>query len=208
MTTSSEGIETRISMSPEILSFLQGLYKDQYIDRSIRSKIRIALTPPTSNTDGKIESISYDVLEEIHHFYMNFKAPKDESKLVELRDLVKSSKVYNYNIPEPKRCPELVQRLEKLQREVDQKEYNAMVKNVKKKKITLGQEIGGEIRSTKQQFSSIINFLLSVGATFAFGYVASQYAFSDNLGFRILLSIFLASLVAVAELFFMSRHEI
>ena len=83
-----------------------------------------------------------------------------------------------------------------------------MVKNVKKKKITLGQEIGGEIRSTKQQFSSIINFLLSVGATFAFGYVASQYAFSDNLGFRILLSIFLASLVAVAELFFMSRHEI
>ena len=203
----SEGIETRVAMSPEIQGFLQGLFKDQYLDRFIRSKIRIALTPPPGSS-GKIESISYDVLEEIHQFYKNFKAPKNESKFVELRDLVKSSKVYNYNIPEPKRSPELVERLARLKREVEQKEYNSMVKNIKKKNLTLGQEIGGELRSTKQQFSTIINFLLSVGATFAFGYVSSQYAFSDNLGVRIIFSIFLATLVAVAELYFMSRHEI
>lgn len=201
----SEGIETRVAMSPEIKDFLQDLYKDRYLDRFIRSKIRIALTPPEG---ASLESISYDVLQEIHKFYTDFKAPKDESKIVELRDLVKSSKVYNYNIPEPERCPELVQRLAKLQKQKDQKEYDSMVKNVKRKTKTLGQEIGGEIRSSKKQFSSILNFLLSVAATFAFGYVSSQYAFAENIGVRIIFSIFLASLVAVAELYFMSKHEI
>lgn len=36
------------------------------------------------------------------------------------------------------------------------------------------------VRSGRKQLASIVNFLLSVVATFAFGYVASQYAFPSE----------------------------
>ncbi|XP_066916213.1 transmembrane protein 199-like [Clytia hemisphaerica] len=203
---SGEGIETRVTMTSEIKKFLQDLYDDRYLDRFIRSKIRIALTP--YNNDEEVTSISYDVLSEIHQHYSDFKRPKNEKDFIDFRELLKTGKIYNYNIPVPNRSKELVERLSKLQKNQEQKEYDSMVKNIKKKKKTLGQEIGTEIRTSKQQCSSIINFLLSVGAAFAFGFVSSQYAFSDDLGFRVIFSIFLATIVAIAELYFMSKVEI
>jgi len=202
----SDGIETRVTMTPEINKFLQTMYKDRNLDRVLSSKIRIALTP--SGEEQKVCSIAYDVLVDIHQFYSDFKRPKEESDYMELRDLIKSAKVYNYNVPKPARSPELVQRLQNLQKKQEQKEYDSMVKNVRKTQKTLGQELGTELRTSKQQFSSIVNFLLSVGATFAFGYVSSQYAFADDLGHRVIFSIALATIVAIAELYFMSRVEI
>ena len=202
----SDGIETRVTMTPDINKFLQTMYKDKNMDRLLTSKIRIALTP--SGDKKEVSSIAYDVLVDIHQYYSDFKHPKEESDYVELRDLIKSAKVYNYNVPEPTRSPELIQRLQKLRKNQEQKEYDSMVKNVRKTRKTIGQELGSELRTSKQQFSSIINFLLSVGATFAFGYVSSQYAFADDLGSRVIFSIALATIVAVAELYFMSRVEI
>ena len=34
------------------------------------------------------------------------------------------------------------------------------------------------VRSTSRQMSSVMNFILSVGGTFVFGYMCSQYAFA------------------------------
>ena len=91
----------------------------------------------------------------------------------------------------------------------EQKEYNKMVNNVvSSKKLTLGREIGSAIRTTKQQTMSIVNFLLSIAAAYAFGYVVSQYAFHDNYGGRVIFSIFTAIIVGLADLYFMSRYEI
>lgn len=206
----AEGIETRINLTKDISQFLNTVVKDPIISRTLKSKIRIALSTNKKDDDkeDKQRSIAYDVLTEAHEFYTEFKRPKKDSEYIELHDLVKSSKVFNETIPEPVRSPELVERLRKLKAEQEQKEYDSMVKNVKVKKRTLGQEIGGEIRTTRQQISTIVNFLLSVGGTFAFGYVSSQYAFSDDMGARIILSIVLATVVALAELYFMARIEI
>lgn len=204
----AEGIETRIKLTKEILNFLNLVVKAPVINRPLKSKIQIALSTVSDDKGKEQLSIAYDVLTEAHEFYTEFKRPKKESEYIELHDLVKTSKVFNETIPEPVRSPELVERLRKLKRQQEQREYDSMVQNVKPKKRTQFQEIGGEIRSTKKQFSSIASFLLSVGATFAFGYVSSQYAFSEDLAARLIFSIILASVVALAELYFMARVEI
>jgi len=63
------------------------------------------------------------------------------------------------------------------------------------------------VRSGRKQLASIVNFLLSVVATFAFGYVASQYAFPSE-AVRVLIGLSMAFAVAIAELYFMARVEI
>ena len=197
------GIETKIVLSSEISAFLNSVLKVGIISRPLKTKIRIALS-----VEDKEKSIPYDVLTEAHEFYSEFKRPKEESEFIDLHDLVKSSRVFVETIPEPVRSPELTKRLKRLQFDQENREYNEMVKNVKSKKMTLGQEVGELVRTTGQQSMSILNFLLSVGATFAFGFVSSQYAFSEDLGLRIIFAIVLATIVALAELYFMARVEI
>lgn len=200
----AQGVETRIILSADIKKFLSNLLKHGSISRTLKTKIRIALT---SNSETE-HSIPYEVLTDAHDFYTEFTLTTGNSDYVEIRNLVKTSKVFNETIPEPVRSPELVKRLTKLKAEQEQREYNQMVKNVKTNKMTLGQEVGQAVRTTGQQAMSVVNFVLSVVATFAFAFVASQYAFSEDLGLRLIFSIVLATAVALAELFFMARIEI
>ncbi|XP_066019312.1 transmembrane protein 199-like isoform X1 [Pocillopora verrucosa] len=72
---------------------------------------------------------------------------------------------------------------------------------------TDGMQFGQEVRSVGKQLSSIINFLLSIIATFTFGYIASQYAF-PSIAVRVIIGVLLAFIVAIAELYFMARVEI
>ena len=199
----AEGVETRVVVSDEIRDFLTKIYADRNLSHSLKCKLRIALSDQTEQ-----HSILYDILSEAHQFYSIFKKPKDESDFIELHELVKSSRVFTENIPEPKRSTELIARLAKLKAEQEQKEYNRMVANVKKKRVTIGDDFGAVVRTTKQQIMTVINFIISIVAAFAFGYVSSQCAFSNDFGLRLIFSIVVASVVALAELFFMARFEI
>ncbi|KAK2568191.1 Transmembrane protein 199 [Acropora cervicornis] len=92
--------------------------------------------------------------------------------------------------------PELIAHLNKLKAEQEQAEYNRMITNVDRKwNQSDGMHLGQEIRSGRKQLASIVNFLLSVVATFAFGY-------------RVLIGLSMAFAVAIAELYFMARVEI
>jgi len=197
-----KAVDTRVELTPEITKFLTNVFKSQVIEYSLKMKIRIGLDPNEN-------SVSYDVLSEAHDFYSKFQKKLSSPEYTELRDLVKTSRVFNRNLPEPIRSPELVKRLTRLKKEQEQVVYNKMVTNVtKSKKLNLGQDIGVAYRSVRQQTMSILNLLLSVIAAFMFGYVASQYAFQDNLGYRVILGLFLAIIVAIADLYFMARTEI
>jgi len=192
-------------LNEEIEKFLCHLLKDSILNYSLKYKIRIALTKPNNKEE---HSFAYDILEEAHQFYDEFKRPKEESKYIQLHDLVKSSRIFNETLHEPKRSGELVKRLARLQAQQDQRDYDKMVSNVKRKTVTLGQEIGTVVRTTKQQSMTLINFLISIAATFAFAYVSSKYAFTEDFGYRLIFSIVAATVVGLAELFFMSRYEI
>uniref|UniRef100_T2M9N9 Transmembrane protein 199 n=1 Tax=Hydra vulgaris TaxID=6087 RepID=T2M9N9_HYDVU len=198
------GVETKIFLSAEIISFLKTILNDSNAATALKAKVRVALSQP--NTEK--QSIPYDVLTEAHQFYSTFKCPSTNANFIDLHKLVKTSKIFVENIPEPVRSPELIDRLERLTREQNQREYDKMVKNVRTKTENFSQELGLAIRTTGQQVMSIVNFLLSVIATFAFAYFSSQFAFSGDLGMRIIFSVIVATIVALAELYFMAKVEI
>jgi len=199
----TEAVETRIDMSPEIFNFLSTVFKDPNIDYSLKMRIRICLDASNSGN-----SLAYDILSEAHDFYSKFQRGEGSENFVTLPELVKSSRVFIHDVEAPVRSPELIQRLEKLKRRHEQKEYNKMVNNVTSKKLNLCREMGAAVRTTKQQTMSILNFLISIFAAYAFGYVVSQYAFAGYYGGRVIFGIFMAVIVGLADLYFMSRMEI
>ena len=136
-----------------------------------------------------------------------FETLNKAGKVIYLNELMEGSAVYFEPIEEPKKSPELVARLEKLHAKQDQLRYRAMVKNVDKELLYKDKgERAFEVRSTSRQLSTVMNFIFSVGGTFVFGYVCSQYAFT-YIGLRVMFGILLASLVALAELYFMAKSS-
>ncbi|CAB3987256.1 Hypothetical predicted protein [Paramuricea clavata] len=134
-----------------------------------------------------------------------FETLKKAGKVIYLNELMEDSGLYFEPVHEPKKSPELVARLEKLQAKQDQLRYRAMVKNIDKELLYKDKKaLAFEVRSTSRQLSSVMNFILSVGGTFVFGYMCSQYAFA-YVGLRVMFGILLASMVALAELYFMAK---
>ncbi|XP_073232757.1 transmembrane protein 199-like [Porites lutea] len=132
----------------------------------------------------------------------------DKDSKLYLHELLAGSEVYVEPLKLPERSPELIARLKKLKAEQERAEYDRMVSNVDRKwHQSNGMQLGQEVRSVSKQLASIINFLLSIMATFAFGFIASQYAF-PSIAMRVIIGIVLAFIVAIAELYFMARVEI
>ena len=151
--------------------------------------------------DGNDPNIPFSTVKKV------FETLNKAGKVIYLNELMEGSAVYFEPVKEPKKSPELVARLEKLQAKQDQLRYRTMVKNVDKELLYKDKrERAFEVRSTSRQLSSVINFIFSVAGTFAFGYVCSQYAFT-YVGLRVMFGILLASLVALAELYFMAKSS-
>ncbi|XP_022789205.1 transmembrane protein 199-like isoform X1 [Stylophora pistillata] len=136
------------------------------------------------------------------------KRDSDLSSNMYLHELLCGSEIYVEQLKLPEKSPELIARLKKLKAKQEKVEYDRMVSNINQKwHQTDGMQFGQEVRSGGKQLSSIVNFLLSIIATFTFGYVASQYAF-PSIAVRVIIGVLLAFIVAVAELYFMARVEI
>lgn len=133
---------------------------------------------------------------------------KEAGRDIYLNELLEGSGLYVEPVEEAKKSPELVARLQKLQAKQDELRYRSMVKDIDRERVQKSKkEIAFEVRSTSRQLSSVVNFVLSVVGTFVFGYMSSQFAFA-NIGLRVIFGLILASIVALAELYFMARTEI
>jgi len=132
----------------------------------------------------------------------------DPEKFKYLHEFLEGSHIYEKPIREKPKSPELLKRLEKLKEELEEKKYNEMVKNVSQaKNKSLGSEFGAEVRSTSKQFMSVINFVLTIFGSAVFAYYAAEFAWND-FGKRIIFSVIVGTVVALAELYFLARTEI
>eukprot|EP00058_Branchiostoma_floridae_P026784 XP_002612275.1 hypothetical protein BRAFLDRAFT_104890 [Branchiostoma floridae] len=102
--------------------------------------------------------------------------------------------------------PELVARLERLKREQENRQYAQMTRDMGKKP---GQgalsDFGSEAKEVKVYLMALINFMVSVAAAFTFGYVGSEYAFGASVTLRVMTGIILATMVAMADIYFMAK---
>ncbi|EDV21023.1 Transmembrane protein 199 [Trichoplax sp. H2] len=151
------------------------------------------------------EAIPFQLVQSIHQYFVKTKGD-DGTQKTYLYQLLAGSELYRQAYQPPKRNPELLARLERLKAQQANREYQEMVKDVSPKQ-SAKETLGKDLRSTRRQLSSIINFVITVASAFAFGFFASKHAF-PNVAFRVLFGLFVAVVVAAAELYFMARIEI
>ncbi|XP_060537227.1 transmembrane protein 199 [Cylas formicarius] len=154
---------------------------------------------------------SSDKLLSLHDLHWLYSYIKNENKCggqkVYLHELLEGSDVILPKNQEIPRSEELDKRCKRLKAEQDTKEYQKMTKNVDNSRKRLPEDtIGYQIRQLNKQLIAIFQFILSVVAGFAFGFIGVELLIGNlDFGFRLLLGIICALVIALAELYFLAK---
>lgn len=129
-----------------------------------------------------------------------------EVKRVYLHELLKDATVI---LPVPKvtpRNPELEARVQKLIAEQNAKEYAAMTKYINISRKGFAEDtISYQIKQINRQLIAVAQFVFSVLAGFAFGFIGVELLVGNlDFGFRLLLGIICALIIALAEIYFLA----
>ncbi|KAG8226407.1 hypothetical protein J437_LFUL012503 [Ladona fulva] len=114
-------------------------------------------------------------------------------------------------LPSPKpieRNPILEKRIQRLKREQDEREYKRMTRNVDTSRKHEPQEtISYQMQQINRQLIAVFQFVLSVAAGFAFGFLGVELIVGSlDFGFRLLLGIICALIIALAEIYFLAKQ--
>jgi len=113
-------------------------------------------------------------------------------------------------LPEPQvtmRNPALEARVQRLKAEAAEKEYQSITKNVDASRMRSPDEsIACQVKDINRQLIGVLQLLISVAAGFLFGFLGIQLIIGQlDLQFRILNGIACAIIIAVAELYFLTK---
>ncbi|XP_032235985.2 transmembrane protein 199 [Nematostella vectensis] len=194
-----------VTLTPKLHEAIQRILESSDLSKTLREKLT-TLSSKDAEKESEKRHIMFGLVKEIWQQSKAFRTEDDRPAY--LHEMLEGSELYVEPPRPPERNPELVARLNKLRAKQEQIQYDQMVANVgpaleQKQRDTLG----AEVRSTSRQVSSIVNFVLSVGAAFMFGFASSQFAFQE-MSMRVIIGTFLAIIVAIADLYFMARTEI
>ncbi|KAG5673903.1 hypothetical protein PVAND_003904 [Polypedilum vanderplanki] len=109
------------------------------------------------------------------------------------------------------RNPELEERIQRLKAEQANREYNSMTRNVdsRRKNHDPKDSIGYQIKQINRQLIAVAQFVFSVISGFAFGFLGIQLIVGNlDFGFRLLLGIICALIIALAEIYFLAKKLI
>ncbi|CAD1480547.1 unnamed protein product [Heterotrigona itama] len=112
-------------------------------------------------------------------------------------------------LPTPKvtpRNPELEARMQKLRAQQNAIKYRAMTKNVDTVTRNLPEDsISYQMKQINKQLIAVAQFVFSVLAGFAFGFIGVELIVGNlDFGFRLLLGIICALIIALAEIYFLA----
>ncbi|KAL2734212.1 transmembrane protein 199 [Vespula squamosa] len=112
-------------------------------------------------------------------------------------------------LPTPKitpRNPELEARIQKLTAQQNAKEYKAMTKSVDPIRKYLPEEtLAYQLKQINRQLIAVVQFVFSVLAAFAFGFIGVELIVGNlDFGFKLLLGIICALVIALAEIYFLA----
>lgn len=123
-----------------------------------------------------------------------------------LHELLKEDDI---KLPTPKvtpRNPELEARMQKLRAQQNAIKYRAMTKNVDTATRNLPEDsISYQMKQINKQLIAVAQFVFSVLAGFAFGFIGVELIVGNlDFGFRLLLGIICALIIALAEIYFLA----
>lgn len=105
------------------------------------------------------------------------------------------------------RNPELEARCQKLRREQETREYKAITRNVDNVRTYIAQDtIAYQVKQINRQLIAVAQFIFSVAAGFAFGFIGIELIVGQlDFGFRLLLGIMIALIIGLAEIYFLAK---
>ncbi|KAH8420902.1 hypothetical protein KR222_008674 [Zaprionus bogoriensis] len=151
-------------------------------------------------------------LDDLHWFHETMSALRDKNLTnLFLYELLESCELI---LPENEltpRNPELEARCQRLRQEQQNREYQKMTKNVD---ATLKHHpedtVAYQLKSINKQIIAVAQFIFSVAAGFTFGFFGVNLMVGPlPFGFRILLGVIVALVIALAEMYFLAKklHE-
>ncbi|XP_069675249.1 transmembrane protein 199 [Periplaneta americana] len=113
-------------------------------------------------------------------------------------------------LPQPKiepRSQELEARIQRLKAEQATRDYKAMTKNVDSVRAHEPEEtIAYQLKQINKQLIAVAQFVFSVLAGFAFGFLGIELIVGNlDFGFRLLLGVMFALIIALAEIYFLAK---
>jgi len=125
-----------------------------------------------------------------------------------LHELVSTNQLRLPSYTAPERNPELVARIEQLKKNLANREYTRMTADVNMElKSQERDNFQHDVRVMRSQLIAVVNFVLTVGGSFAFAYKAVEYALPvPNIGAQVLVGVTTATVVAIAEIYFLARY--
>ncbi|XP_033123334.1 transmembrane protein 199-like [Anneissia japonica] len=188
---------TSILLTDKIQNFI-----DSAISEGVSEKLKQQLEKYCSQNCTE-KSVPASLVIKVH------KCVNDGQNKIYLHELLKGSDLYYEALKPPTRSPELVARLERLKTEQENREYQKMTKNVRVEAFggSILSEIGKDLRSTKAQLIGVLNVVLTIVGSFVFGYMATYYV-GKPIPYCIVTGFVLASIVAVADIYFFIKTEV
>ncbi|XP_055310232.1 uncharacterized protein LOC129573582 isoform X1 [Sitodiplosis mosellana] len=140
------------------------------------------------------------------HQYLLGKRKTDNS-ISYLHELIEGSQLVLPSNEYTERNPELEARCQRLKREQDDLIYRLMTKNVDCSRSHEPEEtISYQVKQINRQLIAVINFLFSIAAGFAFGFIGIELLVGNlDFGFRLLLGIICSLIVALAEIYLLAK---
>lgn len=104
------------------------------------------------------------------------------------------------------RDPELEARCQRLKLEQEELVYRKMTKDVDPTKNYPEDSIGYQLKALDRHLIAILQFIFSIITGFLFGFLGIELMIGDlDFGFRLLLGIICALIVAIAEIYFLAK---
>ncbi|XP_055707821.1 transmembrane protein 199 [Phlebotomus papatasi] len=129
------------------------------------------------------------------------------SEPVYLHELLENCSVLLPENPIIERSPELEKRCETLRKEQENRNYRKMTRNVESyRNHPYEDSISYQIKQINKQLIAVAQFIFSVIAGFVFGFLGIQLIVGNlDFGFRLLLGIMFALIIALAEIYFLAK---
>ncbi|XP_076656607.1 vacuolar ATPase assembly protein VMA12 [Halictus rubicundus] len=176
----------------------------QNVKKTSDAPLGIIALKKSSKDKEKQVSLKLDDIRWLNEYLENHRKTKKEN--VYLHELLEGTDI---RLPIPKvtpRNPELEARIKKLKAQQDAKEYQAMTKNVDSVRKHLPEDtISYQMKQINKQLIAVAQFIFSVLAGFAFGFIGVELIVGSlDFGFRLLLGIICALIIALAEIYFLA----
>ncbi|XP_024300407.2 transmembrane protein 199 [Oncorhynchus tshawytscha] len=184
------------------------------IGNTFRERVRDLLEKDEASVPTELQKELEDILQREQPSTLSFRTARklhkcllDNGQPFYLNELLEDSSLHLPEVETPPRNPVLVARLERIRAKLANEEYNRITRNVNTQQMNRREtlaDFGKEVRSAKAAVVTVLNFLVTVVATFACSYLGSQYLFTETTA-RVISAVIAASVVGLAELYVLVR---